>query len=185
MPRPYRADMTTMRLFAVALAFLTLAGPAAAAGPQFGLYDLHTDLAGASRNTYGDVQVKPRAALAGKGTLALCGASCRFGAGWLAFRATPHLAAADVSAAQASYSRRLGWHVALTLRPAAQRRWAVFAARIAVGGKSRGVPDVLVVVANGTIAASPLASQVSARHGILTLTGFSRASARAVAKLLY
>lgn len=173
-----------MRQIAVIFAFLALAGPAAAATPRFALFDLQSDLAHASRNTYGDVQVKPRAAVAGHGTLARCAAACRFGNGWLAFRAEPHLAAADVATARSGYSAHKGWFVALTLRPAAVARWTLFARNVAGGAKMRGVPDVLVVVARGAITALPLATQVSSVHGVVTLTGFSRASARDLAKLL-
>src|SRR3954469_25841682 len=97
-----------MRAFAVLLAVLAFAAPAAAAGPRFALFDLQTDLAQASRNSYGDVEVGPRSALAGHGTLVQCAAWCRFGDGWLAFRADPHLQAADVSAATAALSTRRG-----------------------------------------------------------------------------
>jgi hypothetical protein len=46
------------------------------------------------------------------------------------------------------------------------------------------MPDVLVVAAGGQIAALPLATQISTAQGVVTLTGFSRASARQVAKSL-
>lgn len=161
-----------------------LAGAAAAAGPRFALFDLQSDLSHASRNPYGDVRVRPLAQVAGKGTLVRCGASCRFGSGWLVFRAAPHLSAADVSAAHAGYSKRLGWNVALALRPAAAARWRLFAKHVAAGTKLRGVPDVLVVVAGGQVAASPFATQVSSASGTVTLTGFSRSSATALARLL-
>lgn len=166
------------------LAALALPGAAAAGTPRFALWDLQTDLAHASRNVYGDVQVKPRAAVAGHGTAVECGPSCRFGAGWLAFSARPRLSARDVSSATAGYSSRKGWFVRLTLRPAATAAWARFAKNVAHGAKLRGVPDVLIVVADGTIAASPLATQVSTARGTLTLTGFSRASAKLLARLL-
>ena len=173
-----------MRLFVAFFLFLSLAGPAAAAGPRFALFDLQTDLSHASRNPYGDVQVRPLAKVAGTGTVVRCGSSCRFGSGWLAFHAAPHLSAADVSAATARYSKRLGWSVALALRPRAAARWSLFAKHVAAGTKLRGVPDVLIVVAGGEVAASPFATQVSSAHGTVTLTGFSRASATALAKLL-
>jgi hypothetical protein len=173
-----------MRLLTVLLCALALAGPAAAAAPPFGVFDLQSDLAAVSHNTYGDVAVKPRAAVTGHGVLAHCGAWCRFGSGWLAFGVKPALGAADVTAARVQFSKRTGWTVALSLRPAAQARWAAFARRVAFAGRHRGVPDVLVVVAGGEIAAAPLATEVATTHGGVTLSGFSRASARAVASAL-
>jgi hypothetical protein len=173
-----------MRLLAAALTSLALAGPAAAAAPRFALFDLQSDLAHASRHAYGDVEAKPRAALAGHGTVVRCAASCRFGDGWLAFRADPHLRASDVTAATADFSKRLGWTVQLTLRAPAADRWARFSQSLAAGMQRRGVPDVLVVVAGGQIAAAPYSTQVTASHGRVTLAGFSRASASALAKLL-
>jgi hypothetical protein len=173
-----------VRLIVVTLAALALAGPAAAATPSFGVFDLQTDLAATSHNTYGDVAPKPRAKVAGKGLLAECGSSCRLGKGWLAFANPPALSAGDVTAARSSFSKRTGWTVALSLRPAAQQRWAAFARRVAAAGRERGVPEVLVVVARGQIAALPLASEVTSSHGRVTLSGFSRASARALASAL-
>src|SRR6059058_5423413 len=105
-----------MRYLAIILTALALAPSAAAATPSFTLWDLQTDLAHASRNAFGDVQVKPRAAVAPHGIPVRCAAWCRFGSGWLAFRADPHLKSADVAAAAVRYTRRLGWTVQLTLR---------------------------------------------------------------------
>jgi hypothetical protein len=173
-----------VRLIVVTLAALSLAGPAAAATPSFGVFDLQSDLAAASHNTYGDVAAKPRAAVAGHGILAHCGSSCRFGSGWLAFGVKPALNGGDVTAARVRFSKRTGWTVALSLRPAAQARWAAFAKRVAFAGRHRGVPDVLVVVARGEIAATPLATEVAAAHGGVTLSGFSRASAKLLASAL-
>ena len=173
-----------MRVLTVLLCALALAGPAAAATPSFGVFDLQNDLAAASHNDYGDVAVKPRAALEGHGVLAHCGSSCRFGSGWLAFGVKPALTRADVTAARAEFSKRTGWTVALSLRPAGQVRWAAFARRVAFAGKHRGVPDVLIVVARGEIAAAPFSTEVTAAHGGVTLSGFSRASARALASAL-
>jgi hypothetical protein len=173
-----------MRLLVVTLTALALAGPAAAATPSFGVFDLQSDLAAASHNMYGDVAVKPRAAVAGHGMLAHCGSWCRFGQGWLAFAVKPALSHRDVSSAKLRYTKHLGWTVILSLHPAAQSRWAAFARRIAFTAKHRGVPDVLVVVARGEIAAAPLSTEVAAAHGGLTLSGFSRASARALVAAL-
>jgi hypothetical protein len=174
-----------MRLLLVTLAALALAGPAAASTPPFGVFDLQSDLAEASHDTYGGPAAKPRGAVAGHGLLAHCGAECRFGDGWLAFAAKPALTRADVSAAQMQFSKRAGWTVVVSLRPAAQRRWAAFAQRVAAAGRERGVPDVLVVVARGEIEAAPLSTEVSASHAGVTLSGFSRASARALVSALH
>ena len=60
-----------------------------------------------------------------------------------------------------------------------------FARSLRARARLRGVPDVLVVVAGGEIAASPLSTQVpTGSQGVVTLTGFTRASARHVAKSL-
>src|SRR5437764_3110499 len=108
MRRPYRADKGRVRLIVVTLAALSFAGPAAAATPSFGVFDLQTDLAAASHNSFGDVAVKPLAAVQGKGVLAHCGSSCRFGSGWLAFGAKPALTRADVTATRLHFSKRTG-----------------------------------------------------------------------------
>jgi hypothetical protein len=173
-----------MRLLVVTLSALALAGPAVAATPSFGVFDLQSDLAAASHNAYGDVAAKPRAAVAGHGTLAHCGSWCRFGNGWLAFAVKPALSHADVSSARAHYSKRAGWTVVVSLHAAARARWAAFARRVAFAAKHRGVPDVLVVVARGEIAAAPLSTEVVAAHGGVTLSGFSRASAKALVSAL-
>jgi hypothetical protein len=173
-----------MRLLAISLAALALAGPAAASSPSFGVFDLQSDLAPVSHNSFGDVAAKPLAAVQGHGFLAHCGSSCRFGNGWLAFGVKPTLSRGDVTAARAQFSKRTGWTVAVSLRPAAQARWAAFARRVAFAGRHRGVPDVLIVVARGEIAATPLSTEVTAAHGGVTLSGFSRASARALAAAL-
>jgi hypothetical protein len=169
------------RVLSVLLATLALAGPAAASTPRFGLWDLQVDLAHASRNAYGDVAAKPRAALSGKGTLVRCGTWCRLGPGWLAFHAKPRLAAADVRAAQVVYSKRLGWTVRATLTRAGLVGWTAFEREAALRARQRGVPDVLVVAAGSDVAATPLVSAVAASHGELVVTGFSRASAKAFA----
>ena len=176
-----------MRRLVPLVAVLALALPTAAgaATPRFGLWDLQTDLSHASRNTYGDVTVKPLGALAGKGTTARCGAWCRFGDGWLAFAAKPRLGAADVAGAKVAYSKHKGWFVDLTLRRSAVVRWRAFARNVAEGTKLRGVPDVLVVVAGGQVAASPLATEVTSSGAVVTLTGFSRASAKALQNALH
>jgi hypothetical protein len=168
----------------VLAAALALAAPAAGAVPRFALFDLKSDLAHASRNAFGDVRVRPRAALAGRGTRVECGAWCRFGAGWLAFSGRPHLAPPDVAAAGLRYSPRRGWTVRLALRPGARVRWAAFVRGLDESARLAGVPDVLVLVADGRVAATPLASQVSTARGVVTIAGFTKASATAVARAL-
>ncbi|MES1246659.1 MAG: hypothetical protein ABUS54_03170 [Actinomycetota bacterium] len=171
-----------MRRLMLLLCLATLAIPAsaAAATPAFGVWDIQTDLSSASRNVYGDVKVRPEQALAGKGTAVRCAAWCRFGAGWLAFSKRPHLSAADVASAAFGYSKHKGWFVRLTLRPAAVARWRAFVRTVTSGSKQRGVPDVLVVAVGGQIAASPFATQVTSAGGVVTIAGFSRASAKAL-----
>lgn len=173
-------------LAAVVGALLLNAAPATAAVPRFALWDLQSDLAHASRNAFGDVAVKPLAAVRGRGTLVRCATWCRFGDGWLAFAKPSRLAPADVASASMRYTRSQGWTVRLTLRPAARAGWVALSRSLSDEAKLKGVPDVLVVVAAGQVAASPLATQVtfSPRAGVVTLTGFSRASARQVAKSL-
>ena len=178
---------TEMRRLCVVLLVLLFAVPAtaSAATPRFAVYDLQSDLAHASRNTYGDVQVKPRAALTGKGTLVRCATWCRFGAGWLAFKAAqPRLTPADVSAPAVRYTKHKGWTVRVTLDRAAAAKWTRLAGNLKQDTKLAGVPAVLVVVADGQVAAAPYSTQVSASGGVLTLTGFSRASAKALAGAL-
>jgi hypothetical protein len=161
-----------MRLLASSLAALALS-------PPFGIWDLQRDLAPPSRNVYGDVQPKPRAALPAA-MLVRCGTWCRFGAGWLAFRRPPALAGGDVATATSMDSKELGWHVRLELTPSGRRHWQAFVQRV----RLRGLPDVLVVAVRGEIAAVPLASQVTGLHGTVTLTGFTQASAKATAAAL-
>jgi hypothetical protein len=176
------ADKNEMRYLAAAVVTLLLAGPAAAATPRFALFDLQSDLAHASRNPYGDVAVQPLSRLEGKGTLVRCATWCRFGSGWLAFAQPPRLSAADVAGATVRYTRRQGWTVRLSLRAAAQGRWTAFSRNVLAQAKLHGVPDVLVVVAGGEVAASPLATQVTSSKGVVTLTGFTQASAKALQK---
>jgi hypothetical protein len=110
-----------------------------------------------------------------------CAAWCRFGSGWLAFSPRPRLAAGDVASARYAYAKRKGWFVQLTLRPGAVAHWRGFVRNVSSAVKRRGVPDVLVVVAGGQVAASPLATQVTSAGATVTLTGFSRAGAKALA----
>jgi hypothetical protein len=179
--------MSVMRYLAAAVvAVLLNAAPAAAAVPRFALWDLQSDLAQQSRNEYGDVAVKPARALAHVrgATVVRCGTWCRFGSGYLAFSKPAHLTAGDVAGASVRYTKKLGWTVRLSLHPAARARWSRFSHNVLAQAKLHGVPDVLVVVAGGQIAAAPLATQVQTAQSAVTLTGFSRASARQVAKSL-
>jgi hypothetical protein len=165
-----------MRVFAASLA--------AASAPIFGLWSLQTDLASASKNTYGDVAVHPRAVLAGKGTLVRCGAWCRLGSGWLAFSEPSRLTRADVASATAAVTKREGWFVRLQLTSAGRGRWDAFVRELRRNARLRGVPDVVVVVGGGQVAALPFASQVAATSGVVTLTGFSKPGALKLASLL-
>jgi hypothetical protein len=192
---PAGADTGVMRLsrllFAAVLGTLVLAGGSSAAAPAatpgFALFDVHTDLAHASHNTFGDVKIwKRKAALASRAhgaTLVHCGGSCTFGEGWLAFTAGPSLSTRDVVAAKA-YRTKVGWSVVVTLTPHGQSSWKTFSRRASLSGATRGVPDALAVVLNGDIVAQPLTDQV--RHGktSIELPGLSRANALRAAKLL-
>jgi hypothetical protein len=153
---------------------------AALALAPFALWNLQANLAPVSHNVYGDVAAKPHTVVAGHGTLVRCGAYCRFGSGWLAFRGAPELGRADVSSARARLSRKWGWVVELQLTAAGARRWAPEAAQLARDARKRGVPDVLVIAAGGQVVAAPVASDVFVTKRTLTLTGFTRAAAKAV-----
>jgi hypothetical protein len=191
---PARADTGVMRLsrllFAAVLGALVLVGGASAtpaATPAFALFDVHTDLANASHNAFGDVKIwKRKTALASRvhgATLVHCGGACTFGEGWLAFTASPALLAADVVAAKA-YRTKVGWSVVVTLTPHGQSSWKIFNRRASLSGATRGVPDALAIVLNGDIVAQPLTNQL--RHGktSVELPGLSRANALRAAKLL-
>jgi hypothetical protein len=178
-----------MRLSLIAaacLGTLVLASGASAAGPRFALFDVHTDLAAASHNPFGDVKVWKRAsALAARAhgaTLVRCGSSCTFGAGWLAFVHAPALAAGDVASAK-TRPAHLGWTIVLTLTARGHARFTSFDKRATLAGARRGIADPLALVVDGTIVAQPLQSQL--RHGKATVTipGFTRANALQAAKL--
>jgi hypothetical protein len=166
---------------------LALAGGASASTPRFAVFDVHTDLAGPSHNVFGDVKVwKRQAALAERtagSTLVRCGGDCTFGSGWLAFTGAPALAARDVASAKARRTK-LGWGLVLTLTPRGSSNWTRFSRNAALSGKTRGVPDPLVLVLDGSIVAQPLANQLSAgRAATVTIPGLSRANALRGAKL--
>jgi len=176
-------------LFAAAcLVALTLASGAAAGLPRLALYDVRTDLAGASHNEFGDVKVwKSAAALAARAqgaTLVRCGGDCTFGAGWLAFAHRPALTAGDVVSAKARFSRRIGWSLVLTLTSRGQLRFATYTASAKRQAARRGIADPVALVLEGTIVAQPLQSQLRRGTGTVEIPGLSRANARRAAKLL-
>jgi hypothetical protein len=172
---------------AALLGALALAGGASAAAPRFALFDVHTDLASASHNTFGDVKVwKRQAALASRtrgATLVHCGNACTYGSGWLAFTGTPSLSAADIVSAKA-YRTKTGWSVVVILTPRGMTRWKAFDHKAALSGSTRGVPDPLALVLDGDVVAQPLNDQL--RHGktSVEIPGLSRTNARRAAKLL-
>ncbi len=94
-----------------------VASGASAGVPRFALFDVHTDLAGASHNEFGDVKIWKRepalAARAHGSVLVRCGSDCTFGPGWLAFAHGPALSAGDVASATARRAH-FGWSVVLT-----------------------------------------------------------------------
>jgi hypothetical protein len=166
---------------------LALTGSAAAGTPRFALFDVHTDLAQASHNAFGDVKIwKRQAALVRRAegaSVVRCGGDCTFGAGWLAFTGAPALSAGDVAAAKA-HRTKVGWSVALTLTTRAAASWTRFARRASLSSATRGVPDALALVLDGTIVAQPLASQVRQSKTAVQIPGLSRGNALRVAKLL-
>jgi hypothetical protein len=172
---------------AVALAALALAGGAFAGTPRFALFDVHTGLAAASHNVFGDVKVWQRESALARhaqgATLVRCGRECTFGAGWLAFAQEPALAAGDVVSAR-THRGRPGWSVVLALSARGRKTFARFERRAALSGRSRGVPDALVLVLDGTIVAQPYATQIRADGTTVEIPGFSRASALRAATLL-
>jgi hypothetical protein len=178
-----RADTAPMRVLLIGVAALALAGPAAAA-PRLGLYDLSADLAGASRNAFGDMQVRPHAVLAQKApwaTLVRCGPDCRLGSGWLALAAAaPRLGGGDIAKAR-PLRRRIGWSVELTLTRRGRAAWKRLTAQAALHVRRRGVPPVYAVVANRTIVALPYANGIRVRGRVLELPGFTAAGAREAA----
>jgi hypothetical protein len=180
-----------MRLVLVAstcLAALALTGAAAAGTPRLALFDLQTDLAQASRNAFGDVQVsKARSALAARAkgaALVQCAGICTYGRGWLAFTRPPALAPADVAGAKAEAVRGQNWRVTLDLTPRGASRWTAFSGRTAKAGARRGVPDALVLAVDGSVAAQPLANQIVRKGSSLVISGLSRADALRTAKAL-
>jgi hypothetical protein len=172
---------------AAALAALVLAGGASAGTPRFALFDVHSDLAAASHNTFGDVKVWKRqtalARRADRATLVRCGNDCTFGAGWLAFSRKPALSAGDVVSAK-THRTKSGWSVVLGLSPHGTAAVVSLRRLTALSAKTRGVPDALVLVLDGTIVAQPLADQIRPGKATVEIPGFSRANALRAAKLL-
>jgi hypothetical protein len=177
----------SLLLPAAALAALALAGGASAGTPRFALFDVHSGLAAASHNSFGDVKVwKRESALALRAhgaTLVRCGGDCTFGTGWLAFSQKPALSAGDVVTAKA-HRTRTGWSVVLGLSARGKTGLARFQRRAALSASARGVPDALALVLDGTIVAQPLASQIHPGTTTVAFPGFSRANALRAAKLL-
>jgi preprotein translocase subunit SecD len=171
-----------MRFVALTCLALVLASPAAAATPRFGLFNLNSDLSKASRNEFGDLRLAKRPGTL-HGVVVRCGAGCRFGSGWLAFSKQPSLNAGDVAGAEASLGR-VGWSVHVQLTARGKSRWAAFSKAAVRHQRAQGVPDVFVVVVDGSVVAAPFASQVRAKDGSLELAGFHRADARRAAALL-
>jgi hypothetical protein len=147
-----------MRLVVLLLVTLVFAAPAAAAAPRFALFDLH-DLGRASHNAYGDVKVSKR-----------------------------HSPKRRVSPAATSSPRRrtpaASAGVDLGLNARGRSRWTAFAKLAAQRAKSSGVPDVFVVVVEGSILALPYANDVRHKNGTVELVGFTRAGALHMAKTL-
>jgi hypothetical protein len=190
-PDTAATDTSSMRLSlllpAAALAALALAGGASAGTPRFALFDVHTDLAAASHNTFGDVKVwKRQTALTSRAhgaAIVRCGGDCTFGSGWLAFSRKPVLSAGDVVSATARRTHT-GWNVVLGLSARGKASLARFRRNASRSDRTRGVPDALVLVLDGTIVAQPLANQIDSGKTTVALPGFSHANALRAAKLL-
>lgn len=177
-----------MRILGVLVVMLALAGPASAATPRFGIFDLQSDLANASKNDFGDVKVASRqlslAAKAPDATLVRCARDCRFGPGWLAFAKGPSLRARDLVSAKAHRIRGTNWGVTVKLTSLGESRWKAFGRTAARSAELRGVPDALVVVVDGAILSQPLVSDLRRTARTLELTGFSRSGAQKTALIL-
>jgi hypothetical protein len=175
-----------MRLIAVSLVALALAGPASAALPRFAVYDIATDLSRASKNDFGDIRVAAsRSTLARRApgaAVVRCGSDCRFGSGWLAFGGGSHLEARDVRSASA-HASRLGSTVTLHLSARGAAAWSALERAALARQKRNGVPDVFAIVLNGTIYALPYGTGVRQTGASVELSGFTRAGARAAAQL--
>src|SRR5262249_42348935 len=154
---------------------LVFTSSASAATPRFGFFNLGTDVAGASKNFYGDVRIATsRDALARRApgaTIVRCGANCRLGAGWLAFAKPSKLTLRDLGPARAHPGSR-GWSVSVELSPRGLAAWKRLAAAIKQQTARSGLSPVYAVVLDGTILATPYANELSLKNGTLVLTGF-------------
>jgi hypothetical protein len=74
--------------------------------------------------------------------------------------------------------------VTVRLTARGETRWKAFAKQAARNARSRGVPDLLIVVVDGAILAQPYASDLLLRSRTLELTGFSRSGAQKAAAAL-
>jgi hypothetical protein len=170
------------------LGALFLVSGAVAAPPRVAVFDLRTDLAQASRNSFGDLRVaKSRSALEGRApgaTLVQCAGICTYGKGWLAFSAGPALAGSDVASARAYRVRGMVWAVSLKLTPAGTARWATFSRRAAKSAAANGIADALVLAVDGSIAGQPLVSHVRRSASTLLIGGMTRWHAVRTAKAL-
>ncbi|HEY2373936.1 MAG TPA: hypothetical protein VGH82_15545 [Gaiellaceae bacterium] len=169
-----------MRFVAILVAAVTLAAPASATAPRFGLFDLH-DLSKASRNEFGDV--KPTQRIPPAPFAVECAAGCRLGSGWLGFTRLVGPTAADIRSASAGPGR-IGWSVRLDLTARGRARWRAFAKVAAARARKAGVPDVLALVVGGRILAAPLADTLRLMRGRLDVPGFTPANARIAVKAL-
>jgi hypothetical protein len=180
-----------MRLSLIAaagLGALVLAGGASAARPQVTLFNLRTDLAHASRNAFGDLQVsKSQTALARRArgaTLVRCAGSCTYGDGWLAFKQASALTGRDIASGRAHRVHKATWAVSVKLTRTGIARWASFSRGAARAAKERGVPDALVLAVDGSVAGQPLADQIRLRGTTLEIVGLTRGNAARTAKAL-
>jgi hypothetical protein len=175
-------------ILAVAAIAVAIPLSASAATPRFGLFDLDAGLAHASRNVYGDVKVSAsRASLARRArgaTIVRCSGECRLGHGWLAFAKAPLLTARDLAGAVRAHAGAVGWNVSVRLTPRGAARVRRLL-RSASSQKARtGLPPVYAVVLDGTISATPLATDLRAHGSTLELAGFTRGDARRAVRLL-
>ena len=165
-----------------------LTAGASAATSRVAIFDLRTDLAQASHNSFGDLRVwKNRAALAKRApdaTLVRCAGACSFGAGWLAFKRKPALASAHIASARAYRLRGLTWALSLELTPRGVARWTAFSRRTAKSATEYGIADALVLAVDGSVAGQPLADQIQAKKGTLRIGALDRWNAVRTANAL-
>jgi preprotein translocase subunit SecD len=168
-------------LLAACLGALALCSGASAG---VAIFDVSTSLVPASRNAFGDLQVRPRAALerrAPGATLVRCKSTCTYGKGWLAFRGRPVLTGRDLVSARAYRVAGPVWSVSMTLRSGGTKRWSAFTHLTAKAAREHGVPDALVLAVDGSVAGQPLANQVVLNGATLRIGGLTRTNAVAIA----